>query len=72
MTQVYDIHNSVEYVIRGNSVLMKCEIPSFMTEFLEIVSWRDDVQNVYTPAALAGSGYGTATAQAMDRGRLGA
>ena len=29
-------------VILGNSALLKCEIPSFVTDFVSVKSWTDD------------------------------
>ena len=30
-----------EYVIVGNDALMKCKIPSFVSDFVSVVSWLD-------------------------------
>lgn len=35
-SQVYD-----EYVIKGNSALLKCNIPSFVSDFVDIIEWTD-------------------------------
>lgn len=35
-SQVYD-----EYVIRGNAAVLKCNIPSFVADHVEIVEWID-------------------------------
>ena len=35
-------HVSQEYVIQGNDVIVKCGIPSFVSDFLSVVSWEDD------------------------------
>lgn len=40
--QVYDV-----FVIRGNSAIFKCQIPSFVTDHVEIVSWQDTEGGVY-------------------------
>ena len=29
----------LEYVIMGNDVYLKCKIPSFVTDFVSIISW---------------------------------
>ena len=34
-------------VILGNSGLLKCEIPSFVVDFVSVVSWIDDAANEY-------------------------
>lgn len=31
-----------EYVMRGNSAILKCSIPSFVADFVHVVSWLDD------------------------------
>ena len=36
-----------EYVIIGNSVLMKCKIPSFVADFVSVESWKDNFDNEY-------------------------
>lgn len=35
-SQVYDV-----FVIRGNSAIFKCQIPSFVTDHVEITEWQD-------------------------------
>ena len=29
-------------VILGNSAIMKCEIPSFVTDFVSVINWSDN------------------------------
>ena len=31
-----------EYIILGNDALMKCKIPSFVSDFVSVVSWVDN------------------------------
>jgi len=38
-----------EYVIRGNSVVLKCSIPPFIADFVTVVSWQDNSGNIYEP-----------------------
>ncbi|XP_022176362.1 Down syndrome cell adhesion molecule-like protein Dscam2 isoform X5 [Myzus persicae] len=38
-----------EYVIRGNSVVLKCSIPPFIADFVTVISWQDNSGNVYEP-----------------------
>ena len=40
-TQTYETDGSKEYALIGNDVLMKCSIPSFVSDFVLIVSWVD-------------------------------
>lgn len=44
----------MEYVIRGNSAIIKCQIPSFVADFVEVVSWHSDQDESYFP----GTSYG--------------
>ncbi|XP_029347301.1 Down syndrome cell adhesion molecule-like protein Dscam2 isoform X28 [Acyrthosiphon pisum] len=37
----------LEYVIRGNSVVLKCGIPPFIADFVSVISWQDDAGNVF-------------------------
>lgn len=38
-----------EYVIRGNSAIMKCETPSYLSDFLYVDLWKDTEGNVFYP-----------------------
>lgn len=44
--QDYSLKAEDEYVIRGNDVLVKCKIPSFVQDQLTIVNWVDNLGNV--------------------------
>ena len=37
--QIYDTAITKEFVIRGNDALVKCSIPSFVTDFVTVISW---------------------------------
>lgn len=37
-----------EYVIRGNTAIMKCKIPSFVADFVTVDAWIDDNDTTYT------------------------
>lgn len=37
----------LEYVIRGNSVVLKCGIPPFIADFVSVISWQDDAGNIF-------------------------
>lgn len=43
-----------EYVIRGNSVVLKCNIPPFIADFVTVVSWQDNDGNVYQSSLIDG------------------
>lgn len=34
-----------EYVIRGNAAILKCTIPSFVADFVHVISWLDNSGN---------------------------
>lgn len=36
----------MEYVIKGNSAVLKCSIPSFVADFVRVESWIDEENNV--------------------------
>ena len=38
VTQDYDCYVNQAHVIRGNDVLMKCDIPSFVTDFVTLLN----------------------------------
>ena len=40
------------YVIIGNSALIKCEIPSFVSDFLSVINWVDNEGIEYFPSVL--------------------
>lgn len=45
--QEYEAEADNEYVIRGNSAIMKCEIPSFVADFVFVDSWEDSEGKMY-------------------------
>ncbi|XP_050081297.1 cell adhesion molecule Dscam2 isoform X48 [Anopheles maculipalpis] len=47
--QSYEAEADNEYVIRGNSAIMKCEIPSFVSDFVIVDLWSDSDGNEYYP-----------------------
>lgn len=49
VTQSYDTDVNKAYVIRGNSVVMKCETPSYVADFLTVISWHTDNGDIYYP-----------------------
>ena len=40
-----------EYVIQGNDALVKCSIPSFVSDFVSVVAWVDNAGNTILPAS---------------------
>ena len=39
--QTYRVDVAVAQVILGNEVLLKCDIPSFVADFVSVASWVD-------------------------------
>nr|XP_029721314.1 Down syndrome cell adhesion molecule-like protein Dscam2 isoform X33 [Aedes albopictus] len=50
--QYYEADVNKEHVIRGNSAILKCLIPSFVADFVDVVSWTDE-ENTYVYSASA-------------------
>ena len=49
MSENYVTESDNEYVILGNDALMKRDIPSFVSDLIEIQSWIDSEENMYIP-----------------------
>uniref|UniRef100_T1JL51 Ig-like domain-containing protein n=1 Tax=Strigamia maritima TaxID=126957 RepID=T1JL51_STRMM len=42
--QYYEVQVYDEYVIRGNTAVLKCQVPSFVRDYVRVTSWLvDDV-----------------------------
>ncbi|XP_053612845.1 cell adhesion molecule Dscam1 isoform X31 [Plodia interpunctella] len=48
VTQHYDTDVNKEYVIMGNSIVLKCQVPSFVADFIEVLSWHTDENEDFT------------------------
>lgn len=46
--QHYTTEVNNEHVIQGNSAVLKCVIPSFVADYVMVVSWQDEVGESYT------------------------
>lgn len=73
--QYYQSEVNNEYVIRGNAAILKCSIPSFVAEFVQVVGWQDDQGNTFNPNEKNGRGFrgwfgfrGSWTRQSWQRG----
>lgn len=42
VSQEYSTKAEDEYVIKGNDVLVKCKIPSFVSDFVSVIGWVDN------------------------------
>lgn len=47
--QPYEAEADNEYVIRGNAAIMKCEIPSYVSDFIVVDMWIDSDGGSYYP-----------------------
>lgn len=55
VAQYYEADVNKEHVIRGNSAVIKCLIPSFVADFVEVVSWHADEEENYFPGTEYGA-----------------
>ena len=42
VAQAYEAEVGNEYVIRGNSAVLKCGIPSFVADFVHVTGWLEE------------------------------
>lgn len=42
MLQDYEVRVNDEFVLRGNTAILKCIVPSFVTDFISVVAWIID------------------------------
>ena len=45
--QYYEIEADNEYVIRGNAAIMRCKIPSYISDFISVDMWQDTDNNTF-------------------------
>lgn len=48
VNQFYEAEILTEYVIRGNTAILKCSIPSFLGEIVRVEAWIDETNTVLT------------------------
>jgi hypothetical protein len=53
--QRYETDILRESVILGNEALFKCSIPSFVADFVSVVSWEDSENNSWQSGRLFGN-----------------
>lgn len=39
MHQYYEAEVLTEYIIKGNSAILKCNVPSFVADFVKVEAW---------------------------------
>nr|XP_037870620.1 Down syndrome cell adhesion molecule-like protein Dscam2 isoform X33 [Bombyx mori] len=49
VSQPFEAEADNEYVIRGNSAIMKCEVPSYVSDFVYVEMWMDSEGGTYQP-----------------------
>lgn len=59
MAQYYDTDVNKEYAIRGNSAVLKCVVPSFVADFVSVLSWHTDQGEEFVRNADGSADYGT-------------
>lgn len=47
--QSYTVNVMDESILRGNSAILKCHIPSFVADFIVVDSWVEDEERVIYP-----------------------
>lgn len=55
VTQYYEAEVVSEYVIRGNTAVLKCNIPSFVADFVKVKAWVNSEGGEYLPTDDIGS-----------------
>lgn len=46
--QKYEVQVYDEYVISGNTAVLRCQVPSYVTEYIMVTSWiQDGIINIY-------------------------
>ena len=45
--QSYQTDVNLEHVIRGNSVVIRCSIPSYVADYISVESWRVDETDIF-------------------------
>ena len=51
VSQEYSTKAEDEYVINGNDVLVKCKIPSFVSDFVQVIGWIDNDHKPILPGS---------------------
>ena len=47
VSQTYNTETHNEYIVLGNDALIKCSVPSFVTDFVTVSGWVDSEGNSY-------------------------
>ena len=49
MSQAYNSETHNEYIVLHNDALLKCNIPSFVADFVSVAGWVDSQGESYHP-----------------------
>lgn len=49
VNQYYEAEVVSEYVIKGNTAVLKCTIPSFVADFVKVEAWVSDEGSEFLP-----------------------
>lgn len=55
MNHYYEAEVVSEYVIKGNTAVLKCNIPSFVADFVGVEAWLGSDGSEYTPTQNIGT-----------------
>ena len=47
--QSYQVNVHDEYVLLGNAALLRCLVPSFVSDYVIVDAWHSDTDDVITP-----------------------
>lgn len=45
--QFYETRVIDEFVLRGNAATLKCLVPSFVADFVDVIEWQDEDGSTY-------------------------
>ena len=51
----YRAETENEFVIRGNAAALRCKLPSFVADFVQVSSWEDSDGGSYFPSQSYGN-----------------
>lgn len=51
VAQFYETDVIKEFAIRGNAAVIKCQVPSFVADFVSVVSWHTDQGDDFYPSS---------------------
>lgn len=48
VSQKYEVDPIKEHAIKGNNAIMKCQVPSYVADFLTVIEWQSTDGDIYT------------------------